>query len=283
MAALSGLALLTFAVVWAVVHYSFIYIGGRGFDMIDTVQKPVLVPVGDAEHIRMELHMYYGDLQLKPGTVGLLTGTTRYNVAEFAPHVLYEEDGNRGRLLLDHLQNADMTQMIDRRGRINEWRLVMNDHLQIDELEVVVVLGRGHLDLRGSNLHHGTLELIAGDFTVDLRGTWAQDTLVQIDGVKGAITVLLPSETGTVVMLDNVPRTLHITGLAEWTAPSSLASMPAIVREAWGRSGEDGENHEYDSYVPDHKFYVNAAYEQSSTALYVQASHAFGTLNLIAE
>jgi hypothetical protein len=282
-AALGGLALFTFVVVWAVVHYSFIYIGGRGFETIDMVEKPVIVPVGDAEHVRMALHMVYGDLQLRPGTVGLLTGAIRYNVAEFAPHVLYEEDGDRGRLLLDHLTDADATRLINRRGRVNEWQLVINDTMPIEELEVVVGLGSGDLDLRGVKLRQATLALLSGDFTVDLRGDWPQQSVMEIEGLTGAVTLLLPSETGALVILDNVPRTLHVTGLTQLaTPPASLPDFAALGEDA-EMSGEENEKHEYDSHVPDHKYYANAAYEEGSTTLYVQVSHAFGTVNLLVE
>jgi hypothetical protein len=281
--ALIGLALLTFVVVWAVVHYGFIYIGGRGFEITEMMQKPVLVPVGDAERIHLAVHMVYGDLQLKSGTVGVLTGTTRYNVAEFAPHVLYEEEGNRGRLLVDHLQGADNTRLINRRGRINEWQLLVNDHLPIEEFEVVVALGSARLDLRGLNLRHATLALLAGDFTVDLRGDWEQSSLVQIDGLSGTINVLLPSETGTLVMLDSVPRTLHVSGLKELAAPPSPASLPTAAEAEWGATdeGEGGQDTDYDA--EDHRYFANASYAEGSTNLYIQVADAFGTLNLTAE
>jgi hypothetical protein len=260
--------------VWAVVHYSFIYIGGRGFETTDMVQKSVSVPVGDAERIRMALHMVYGDLQLEAGTDALLAGSTRYNVVEFAPHVLYEEDGGRGQLLMDHLKGADNTRLFNRSGRVSKWHLAINDHVPIDELEVVVGLGSGHVDLSGIDLRRGTLALLAGDFTVDLRGDWAQDNTVEIQGVTGAITVLLPSETGTAVTVDGGPRTLHVTGLAELTEAPTAAIAPPAQEEGLNESNENDEND---------KYYANSAYEEGSPILYVQAGHAFGTLNLIVE
>jgi hypothetical protein len=281
--ALIGLALLTFVSVWAVVHYSFVYIGGRGFEMIEMVQKPVLVPIGDAERIHMAVHMIYGDLQLRSGTAGLLTGTTRYNVAEFAPRVLYEEEGNRGRLLVDHLQGADNTRLINRRGRVNEWQLVINDQLPIEELEVVVGLGSAQLDLRGVNLRHATLALLTGDFTVDLRGNWEQSSFVQIDGLTGAIHLLLPGEMGTLVMLDNVPRTLHVTGLSELAAPPSLASLPTAAAAEWGTADERERGQESDYDAEDHRYFANPGYVEGATNLYVQVADAFGTLSLTAE
>lgn len=269
-AALAGLSVLTFIVVWAVVHYSFIYIGGRGFDIVDMVEKPVRVPVGDAERIHMALHMVYGDLKLAPGTDALLAGSTRYNAREFAPHVLYEEDGKQGRLLIDHLMNADNTRLINRTGRVNEWRLAINDQLPIDELEVVVALGSAAVNLRGVDLGHGKLDLIAGDFMVDLRGIWAQDSTVEIAGLTGVITVTLPSETGTVVAIEDGPGELHVTGLAELNAAPPTFLTPAAQEEQLDNPS-DAETMRY---------YANSAYGQSSPTLTVQISPAFSTLNL---
>jgi hypothetical protein len=281
--ALIGLALLTFVVVWAVVHYGFIYIGGRGFEIVEMVQKPMLVPVGDAERIHMAVHMIYGDLQLRSGTAGLLTGMARYNVAEFAPHVLYEEEGNRGRLLVDHLQDADNTRLLNRRGRVNEWQLVINDHLPVDELEIVVALGSAQLDLREVNLRHATLTLLAGDFTVDLRGNWEQSNLVQLEGLTGTVNVLLPSEMGTLVMLDNVPRTLHVIGLKELSVPPSPASLPTAAAAEWSAANEREGGQETDYDVEDHRYFANAGYAEGATNLYIQVADVFGTLNLTVE
>lgn len=273
-AALSGLSILAFLVVWAVVHYGFIYIGGRGFEIVETVQKPVSVPVGDAKRVRMALHMVYGDLQLGPGADVLLSGSTRYNVQEFAPHVLYEEDGDHGRLLIDHLMGADNTRLINRSGRVSEWQLAFNDHLPIEELEVVVALGSGHLDLRGIDLNRGTLALLAGDFVVDLRGDWAQDSMMEIDGLTGAITVLLPGETGTIITVNDGPGQLDVTGL------TALGEFPSGIAARFAQEPGVENPIEIDE---DDLHYANSAFGQSPTILYLQIGHAFTDLNLVAE
>jgi hypothetical protein len=285
--ALSGLALLTFVIIWAAVHYGFIYIGERGFDIIDMVQRPIYVPVGDAAHIHMTLNMIYGDLQLESGPVGLLTGSTRYNVAEFAPRVVYEEDGDRGQLLMDHFHGVDSTRLINREGRINTWNLILTDHLSIEELEVVVLLGSGNLDLRGLHLRHGSLALIAGDFTVDLRGNWEQSSVVQITGVTGEIQVLLPDEVSTLVILDNAARTLNVAGLAKLADPPTPTSLPAALMQQRdfldrNEAGDEETNNRVEEWE-DYTFYANPGYKEGAVTLYVQVADAFGTLSLIAE
>jgi hypothetical protein len=284
-AALIGLALFTFVVVWAVVHYGFIYIGGRGFEIVDMVEQPVRVPVGEAEQLYMALHMVYGDLQLTSGNVGLLTGFARYNVAEFAPRVHYEESGSRGQLLMDHFQDADSTRLINRAGRVNAWQLAIHDQLPIEELEVVVGLGSGHLDLRGVDFRHSTLALIAGDFTVDLRGDREQAGVVALNGLTGEIRVLLPDQVGTLVMLQNVPRTLQVSGLTKLAAPPSPASIPAAAlqkRDFPDGTAAEGEENDWEDWE-DLIYYANSGYHEGSAKLYVQIADAFGTIRLIAD
>ena len=281
--ALSALALLTFAAVWAVVHYSFIYIGGRGFDLVKMVERPVIVPVGDAERLQMKLHMVYGDLRLSSGTVGALTGSARYNVMEFAPRILYEVEGRRGRLLMDHLMEADNTRLINRRGRINQWQLVLNDQVAIDELEVVVGLGSAQIDLRDVNLRHATMALLSGDFTVDLRGNWQQSSLVEIDGLNGAIEIRLPTTTGALVMVDGIPATLHVTGLTELATQPSLSTLPTAAVEQWDLPQNAQGEMEYETSSEAEKYYANSTYQEGATNLYLQVTDAFGTLTLIAE
>lgn len=281
--ALVGLMLLTFAAVWAVVHYSFIYIGGRGFTLIETVQKPVNVPVGGAEQVRIALHLLYGDLHLSTGTDVLLAGTealvagsARYNVAEFAPHVLYEVEGNRGQLLMDHLQGIDYTRFFNRTGRTNEWDLAINDQVQIENLELVLGMGNGYVGLRGLNLRHAELNLLAGESTVDLRGTWAQNSAVEIVGVTGAVTLLVPSEMNTLVTVNPGPYTLHVSGLTALPAPPALSTRPlaATMQDGEGPAEQQDE---------DNYYYVTPAYEPGATLLDVQVSQAFGTLTVAAE
>jgi hypothetical protein len=173
------------------------------------------VEIGDADAVRADIQMSFGELDIRGGARDLMEGEFTYNVDELEPVVDYTVSGSTGRLSIEH-RDTEGIPVGDYEDARSEWMLSFNDDVPID-LTLSIGAAKGDIDLRGLELEslnvevgagEGDLwlgdtplrsldiEMGAGNFTIDMTGDWESNLDAEITGGVGKLIVYLPSDVG---------------------------------------------------------------------------------------
>lgn len=190
------------------------------------------VGVGNAETVRADIEMGFGEIEISGGASELMEAEFTFNVDELDPVVSYDVSGSTGRLTVEHRDTKGFP-LGDYGDARSEWELRFNDDVPMD-LTLSLGAAQGDIDLRGlaltslniqvgageANLWLGNnplrnmdLEMGAGVLTLDMTGVWARDLDAEISGGVGRLTIYLPSEVGVRVNVQMGIAVLDTRGL----------------------------------------------------------------------
>ena len=245
------------------------------------------VPLSGAESATVEIAFGAGELKIEAGASDpLFSGHFRYNVEHWAPEVTYEAD-----VLTIEQGGAGEDWGIPTGAVHNEWELEFSPEIPL-EMDVEIGAGEGELDFTGLRLSELDMDLGAGDFEVrfdepneaemshltldtgasklemlgighagpeqvnvkggvgeidlDFTGAWPRSADVQITAGIGSITLRLPDDVGVQVEMEGGLTNVEVSGLR--------------------RTGDT---------------YVNDAFGEAETELYIQVTAGIGNIRLI--
>ncbi len=201
------------------------------------------VELGDAKSVRVKINLGAGDLELTGGADKLLEADFNYNVAILKPEVKYKN----GTLVVRQPDYSGIPDLIGIGEYRNEWGLRLSDEVPMD-LSVNMGAGTSDLKLAGLSLTGLDITLGAGTYTIDLTGDWPRNLDVTIDSGAAFITMRLPRDVGTRVVVDRGANLIDTTGLSQ-----------------------DGD------------VYTNAAYGVSEVTMQVNLKAGIGQINLDVE
>ena len=237
------LAAVILAIVAGAVIGSSRYIEANTIPIGDLRAGSFSVDRAGALAVDAEITLGYDEMTLSGGADQLLELEFVTNVAE-DPGVTYQVDSGLGDLRVEPSVPSGIPDPRRLSEYRNEWDLRLNDATPMD-LNINLGTGVGNIDLRGLTLTGLTIELGTGEATVDLRGDWVRGLDAEIEGGIGEFTLLLPSETGVRVTVDQ--------GIGQ----PNLSGLELV----------DGA-------------YVNPAYGSSDVTLNVTVEQGIGELNL---
>jgi hypothetical protein len=183
------------------------------------------VALAAADDAAVELRMGAGNLMVSGGAATLMEGTFTFSVKEWEPEVTYEVTGGTGQLLVAQPALANIGTSADAE---NSWNVQLNDGVPMT-LDVGLGAGESNLDLSGLNLQAVELQTGAGAVELDLGGAFEEPVDVAIRGGVGKLTVLLPTDVGVLVNVDQGIGAVNTEGLSNDGA--------ALVNEAYRTSG----------------------------------------------
>jgi hypothetical protein len=164
MGALLAVAILLLGLTRVAVHYAFLAIAAYSYPIIDPVVETVFVPADAATHRLVQIESDIGTLRVTPGAGDVLSGTAHYNVAEFAPWLQYDLDGDQSQVRMRHAQELELPRLISRGERINDWALALATQAPYTSLEMRLGSGEAAFDLSGVMADHANLLLGTGEF-----------------------------------------------------------------------------------------------------------------------
>jgi hypothetical protein len=152
--------------------------------------ETISLDLNNAQRANVNLEMGAGELNVRSGTQKLLEGRVEYNVPDWRPEVV---DNNNG-------QTADVTIKQPEHGhmggnRRNRWDLNLNDKIPLD-LTLNCGAGQARLELGDLDLQNVNVHMGAGQVDLDLEGHPAQSYEVNVAGGVGQATIRLPRNVG---------------------------------------------------------------------------------------
>ncbi len=168
------------------------------------------VSLDGAETVQAEILMGAGKLVIDAGAKQLLEGLFTYSNREFAPEINYRVQSSAVGLL-EIKQPEKPGNYISPNFR-NDWEIKFNQDVPL-ELEVTLGAGETMLDLSQLNLVSFTLQMGAGEASVDLDGQYKDDLNIDIQGGVGELTVVLPDDMMIEVQVQGGLGDINTSGL----------------------------------------------------------------------
>jgi hypothetical protein len=293
--ALLTVAALLFGVTRAGVHYVFMAVAAYSYPLTEMAEQRIYIPSNQEAFTRLQVESAIGRLAVAPGATEILSGTALYNVAEFAPIVQVDQDGNRSQVLMRQQHDLDPTRLISMGDRTNAWDLRVGTAVPFQSLRLFLGAGQGTLDLGGVAaqqvavfLGTGEVSLAAtgapfltdelavfvgtGEAHVDLRQSESISTSVEMG--MGEIVLDLRSDwqhDGTVrvnqglgdvtlILPEEVGVRVHVSGVGDTIAQG--VSRPPVADEEKG-------------------VYANSAYATSPVTVEVTVERGMGSVRLL--
>ncbi len=231
----------TIALILLVVFFGLALFHGHGRNRY--IHETRSVERQGAESVSATLEMPAGNLNLSGGANKLLEADFDYGQSEGKPNVRYDVSGKHGELII----SQDSEENIHFGGRHNSWGLRFSNDVPL-ELKLNMGAGHGDLNLRGLSLTRLSVEVGAGQLTLDLTGDWKKDLQADIRGGVGTATIRLPKSVGVAV--------------------NASGGIGSVNTHGLRRDGDE---------------YVNDAYGKSRVTLRINVQGGVGTINLESE
>ncbi len=197
------------------------YDGGPPLGPVETARRSV--ELGDAQSVRVELHMGAGELTLSGGAKNLLDAEFTYQNPLWKPDIDYRVTTGRGTLTIHQPEGTGRARGPGR----YMWDLHLNDHVPT-ELEVHLGVGKSELTLGSLALQKLRVEMGVGECVVDLTGDWKEGLDASIKGGIGKATVRLPTDVGVKVTAKG--------GIGEINRGELQQREGAFVNDMYGKS-----------------------------------------------
>jgi hypothetical protein len=176
---------------------------------------------GGAASVRVECQMGAGELYIRSGAQALLEAEFDYSQTSGQPIVKYTVADDGGDL---SIRQPESIQGLFHRFR---WDIRLGGKIPMD-LHIQLGAGKGECSLSGLDLTKLVIEMGAGDFRLDLGGSWQRDLDVRISSGVGRLVVLYPKESG--VKIDIGP------GLSVVNASGLKVDGRTYENEAYGKT-----------------------------------------------
>jgi len=264
--------------------------------LIDPVDEVQQVPLGDAQRATVRLRLLSRELVVRAGDgAALLSGRFRYNVAEWAPKIKQDTDGETLKVSIDQGLGSQIP-LGKHDEYVNVWDIRLAPTIPLD-LDVDMGGGTANLDLTGLALDKlsvtsgstdlfvafglpnpqplGSLTLTAGTGTVVATGLGNAnfDTLSVLGGTgkvdlefSGSFhrSALADIKAGAGSVTVRVPASLGVRVTVTGILPVGTVEMVGF-----SEAGED--------------VYVNAAYGDAPLTLTVKLATGIGAISLISQ
>lgn len=186
-----------------------------------------VVEWGGARSARVKVKQGVGELRLAAGATALMEADFIYAREEWKPTVDYWVNEERGRLEVTQPTPSSwgFPGMLST-GIRYEWDLRFS---AAAPLELDLELGAGKVDvhLGGLQLSDATVQIGAGDLSVDLLGNWQRDLQMKVESGVGRTTLILPPQVGVRVEVSR--------GLCAVNASGLLVDGNSYQNEAFGK------------------------------------------------
>jgi hypothetical protein len=167
------------------------------------------IDLDKSEHVRVELKMSAGELDVRGGAQKLMEAEFTYNVPAWKPDVRYRSAGSAGDLTIEQHGSSSFSG-----NNKNHWDLRLHDATPLD-MRVEFGAGEARLNLGSVTLRGLDLQMGAGTLQLDLRGTPKKDYSVRIRGGVGEATVRLPRQAGIMATASGGLGDISVTGLSK--------------------------------------------------------------------
>jgi hypothetical protein len=167
------------------------------------------IDLDKSEHVRVELKMGAGELDVRGGAQKLMEADFTYNVPAWKPDVRYRSAGSAGDLTIEQHGSSSFSG----KNR-NHWDLRFYDGTPLD-MRVEFGAGEARLNLGSVTLRGLDLQMGAGTLSLDLRGTPKKDYSVRMRGGVGEATVHLPKQVGIMATASGGLGDISVTGLSK--------------------------------------------------------------------
>lgn len=181
---------------------------------------------GEAQSVRVACQMGAGELYINSGAQALLEAEFEYSQASQQPIVKYTIADTRGDL---SIRQPTSIQGAFHRYR---WNIRLAGSIPMD-LHLQLGAGKGDCSLGGLDLTKLVIEMGAGDFRLDLGGSWQRDLDIRISSGVGRLVVLYPKETGVKIDVGPGLSVVNASGLiveGRHYQNEAYSKTPATVR-----------------------------------------------------
>ncbi len=187
-----------------------------------------VVEWGGAQSARVKVKQGVGELRLSAGATALMEADFVYARDEWKPTVDYWVNEGRGRLEVKQPTPSSwgFPGMLST-GIRYEWDLRFSTAAPL-ELDLELGAGKGDIRLGGLQLSDATVQIGAGDLSVDLLGNWQRDLQMKVESGVGRTTLILPSQVGVRVEVSR--------GLCAVNASGLLVDGNRYQNEAFGKA-----------------------------------------------
>jgi hypothetical protein len=168
------------------------------------------VELGDVDSVQVDIKMGIGELNVDGGATNLMDAEFTYNVEDWRPEVIFEQNGSRGELQISQPE-GEINGIPDDEIKYR-WDVALQNDVPLD-MNVDLGVGEGNLNLAGLALQSLTIDTGVGETTIDLTGNWPDSFDVQINGGVGKTTVYLPENVGLRLEADTGIGSLVVNGL----------------------------------------------------------------------
>ena len=176
-------------------------------------------PLAGATALEATVKMGAGELTIERGGSDALSAEYVSDPDSLAPSVTYDVDAaGTGQLLVDQ-GDWDGNIFSDMENR---WTLRLSDAVPLD-LSVDLGAGESDLLLGGLDLRTLTMNMGAGETTVDFSGDWESDVDARLQAGVGQLTLKLPADVG--VRVD-----LHRSGIGDVVADAGFTQSDGVYQ-----------------------------------------------------
>lgn len=176
-----------------------------------------------AAGLTASISMGAGQLSVSGGATGAMDATYVFSDEEWRPEVHYAVADGEGTLSVSSPTRA----RIDLTERMRyEWDIALADDLPLD-LSIAMGAGESELVLGSLDLRRLSVDMGAGDATIDLVGAPEHDLEAEINAGAGAFTLRVPAGVGVRIVG-------YQDGIGSYRADGFRQDGDALVNDAYG-------------------------------------------------
>jgi hypothetical protein len=191
---------------------ALLLLAGCEFDTTPTgpiKNESISLDLNKAQRANVQLDMGAGELDLRGGTSKLLQGQVEYNVPNWRPEVVDNNDGQTATVTIKQPEHAHFG------GRSRyRWDFALNDQVVLD-LHVNCGAGQAKLELGDLDLDDLTIHMGAGQVNLDLDGQPKRSYSVNVQGGVGQAVIRLPRNVGIRAQAHGGLGSIDVSGLTK--------------------------------------------------------------------
>ena len=189
-----------------------VLLGGCEFDR--TVTGPlkndtISLDLNNATHANVEFDIPAGELSVRGGAAKLLEGHVEYNVREWQPEVVDNNNGQTANIVIRQPEHGSHGG-----NKRNRWDVELNDHVMLD-LNLNCGAGRARLELGDLDLNNVSVHMGAGQVDLDLEGHPTRSYSVHVAGGVGQAIIRLPRDIGVRAQAHGGLGSIDVRGLTK--------------------------------------------------------------------
>ena len=169
----------------------------------------ISLDLNNAQRATVELDMPAGELKVRGGATKLLQGHVEYNVPEWRPEVVDNNNGQTANVVIRQPEHGH-----GGGNKRNRWDIEINDQVMLD-LNLNCGAGRARLELGDLDLNNVNVHMGAGQIEMDLEGHPARSYSVNVAGGLGQAVIRLPRGVGVRAQAHGGLGSIEVHGLTK--------------------------------------------------------------------